>query len=328
MSAERLSKSLAVLEERALLVAGEVERAMRLPLDLPDIEPAARWISTGAGSSEGPARLLAALLRARGRHAEFVPISTFLGEPPRGDVCVVISQCLSPNARVPLSRASAYRHVVLVTTVEDAAASIGNGHETRVIRHGPHEEDGLLLRVVGPAVANALVMRIAAAGGTSQAPTAPVSLGDARARALHAIREVPSGALGRLVGLVGIGEDVTLCDGLRHKLLEGLGRVHPVWDLCGLVHGPFQSFYDREATLVLLEREGQRPDLTDRLKRVLHPERHALVRLRSAAPGPLALLDFDLQLDWLLVEALRAAPRDLLEWPGKGHDAPLYDLGR
>ena len=109
--------------------------------------------------------------------------------------------------------------------------------------------------------------------------------------------------------------------------LEGLGRPCPLWDLCALVHGPLQSFYEREATLVLFEREGTRSDLGARLGRVLDPTRHALVRLRSAVPGPLALVDFDLQLDWLLVEALRGSARDLAEWPGKGRDTALYDLG-
>ncbi len=131
-----------------------------------------------------------------------------------------------------------------------------------------------------------------------------------------------------VVGIVALGADVALAEGLRHKLLEGLGRAHPpVWDLCGLVHGPLQSFYDRPATLLLLERDGQPAELVDRLMRVLRPELHRVVRLRSALSGPLALLDFDLQLDWLVASALRARPRDLAQWPGKGCDAPLYDLG-
>jgi hypothetical protein len=101
-----------------------------------------------------------------------------------------------------------------------------------------------------------------------------------------------------------------------------------VWDLCGLVHGPLQSFYDREATLVLLERDNATArDLTGRLMRVLDPARHHVIRLRSSLPGPYALLDFELQLDWLVVDALQARPRDLVDWPGKGCDAPLYELG-
>jgi hypothetical protein len=216
-----------------------------------------------------------------------------------------------------LAHARAYRHIVLVTSQQEGPPGV------HTVRHGPEDESGLLLRVVGPAAANAVVMRLA------EAMTAEdVDLDGARARAERAIDGINPRALTEIAGLVAVGTDVTLFDGLRHKLLEGLGRVHPVWDLCGLVHGPLQSFYDRRATLVLLEREGAPRDLVTRLEGVLHPERHSLVRLRSSLPGPLPLLDLDLQLDWVLLSALRAAPRDLVDWPGKGRDAALYELGR
>jgi hypothetical protein len=148
----------------------------------------------------------------------------------------------------------------------------------------------------------------------------------AKARALAARGK---GSLHDLAGFVAIGGDVALADGLRNKVLEGLGVAHPpVWDLCALVHGPLQSFYDREATLVLLERDtASAADLVGRLMRVLHPERHRVIRLRSSVPAAYALLDYELQLDWLVLDALQRRPRDLVEWPGKGCDAPLYELG-
>lgn len=300
-------------------VAAEVERAMSAPLALPrEIAAARRWITTGVGASEGPARLLATLLRGAGALAEFAPISAYAGEAPPADVCVVVSQRLSPNARIPLAHAGAYAHTLLVTTVDARLPGV------TVVRHGPPEEDGLFLRVLGPAAATATVLRIAAAVAGEGEPER-VDLGGARARAERAIAHVDPAALFDLVGVLASRGDVALADGLRHKLLEGLGVPHPpVWDVCSLVHGPLQSFYDRDATLVLLEREPS--ELAERLAAVLRP-RHALVRLRSALPGPLALLDFDLQLDHLVVAALRARPRDLEQWPGKGHDAPLYDLG-
>jgi hypothetical protein len=312
-------KSLAMLEERVERVAGEVERAMTAPLGALDVGPSATWITTGAGASEGPARLLAALLRRKGRLADFTPVSAFVGEPPPADVCVVVSQRLSPNARVPLGHAGAYERVLLVTTVASPEPALGKN--VRVIRHGPSDEGGLLLRVVGPAAANAIAIRLAQDGAGSR-----IDLGDAHTRTGRSLTE-SAATLTNIVGIVAVGADVTLCDGLRHKMLEGLGKVCPLWDLCGLVHGPLQAFFDREATLVLLERDTTPPDLVGRLLRVLQPDRHRVVRLRSSMPGPLAVLDFDVQLDWLLLEALRAQPRDLMDWPGKGHDAPLYELG-
>jgi hypothetical protein len=292
MEEERLSRSARLVEERVGSIAQEIERALLVSLDGPNMlrSPAPSWITTGAGASEGPARLLAWLLRSGGRMAEHVPISSFLGEaPPSGDVCAVVSQCLSPNARLPLAHAKSYAEMLLLTTVGDVPDGICT------IRHGPRDEEGLLLRVVGPAVANVIAMRFTG----HEPPPDRSALADARRRAEAATGGLDPRALHDIVGLVAMGPDVALCDGLRHKMLEALGRVHPVWDLCGIVHGPLQSFYDRQATLVTLEREGASSELFERLASVLHPERHRVVRL----------------------------PRDLLEWPGKGRDAPLYELG-
>lgn len=329
-----------MLEKRVGEVAAEVARALSSELAIADdVAKCARWISTGAGASEGPARLFATLLRERGVLAEYVPISSFVTGAPRADACVVVSQRLSPNARVPLARANAYRHMLLVTTV-DATRADARAH---VVSHGPREEDGLLLRVIGPAAANATIIELAGkiapplSNGPSSLPANVAAvLATARDRALAALDEAraPLEALHRVVGIVATGADVALVHGLQHKLLEALGRAAPVWDLCGLVHGPLQSFYDRDATLVACVREG-RPfgeraaarELGARLANVLHADRHRVIRLSSSLPGPLALLDFDLQLDHLVLEALRARPRDLADWPGKGLDAALYDLG-
>jgi hypothetical protein len=339
---QRLSKSVSVVAARVKKVSAEVRKALSTTMDLPSlVRSDARWISTGAGSSEGPARVLATLLRAEGFVADFTPISSFIDSAPPADVCVVVSQRLSPNALVPLARADAYRHVLLVTTVdeEDLERVVPHARSVRLLKHGPREEDGLLLRLIGPAAATAMILRLASHVIENRGAEPPISI-DAQAlevenalatapeRAERAMVGIDPRALFDVVGLVAVGADVALCDGLRHKLLEGLGRAHPpLWDLCQLVHGPLQSFYDRTATLVVLEREPN-PNLMNRLTRVLDPKRHRLVSLRSALPGPLALVDFDHQLDHLVLRALRAQPRDLIEWPGKGRDAPLYDLGK
>jgi hypothetical protein len=317
----------ALLASRVPLAAEEALSAVRTSLDLrKDLLSCRTWITTGTGASEGPARALATLLRQAGVLADFAPISSFAEEPPHADVCVVVSQRLSPNARVPLSRAASFAHTLLVTTVDEAPRGV------RIVKHGPRDEPGLLLRVAGPAAAMATCIQIAhevASFNQRNGLSVPVAPLEGALRSARERASAGSGSLHELAGFVALGGDVALADGLRNKVLEGLGVAHPpVWDLCGLVHGPLQSFYDRQATLVLLERDNRTTrNLTARLMRVLDPARHHVIRLRSSLPGAYALLDFELQLDWLVVDALEARPRDLVDWPGKGCDAPLYELG-
>ena len=62
-----------------------------------------RYVVTGGGLSEGPARVLVALLRGAGRDARFVPQSAFVDwtEPPDEQCALVLfSQGLAPNARL------------------------------------------------------------------------------------------------------------------------------------------------------------------------------------------------------------------------------------
>src|SRR5581483_1105171 len=111
--------------------------------------------------------------------------------------------------------------------------------------------------------------------------------------------------------------------------LEGLCAPEPPsWDVLQVAHGPFQEIFEREITLLALERTGVGADLFDRLARMLVPERHALVRLRSSLPAPLAAIEHHALTCELVHRALRARPRDLAAWPGSGCDAPLYDVGR
>jgi hypothetical protein len=327
---DRSTASVALLASRVPLAAAEALSAIRSPLDLgKDLLSSRTWITTGTGASEGPARVLATLIRQAGVLAEFAPISSFAHEAPRADVCVVVSQRLSPNARVPLSRSASYAHTLLVTTVDGSADA---PNDVRVVKHGPRDEPGLLLRIAGPAAAMATCIQIAHEIASFHArnglATPVVELEGAFASARARVSP-SSGSLHELAGFIALGGDVALAEGLRNKVLEGLGGAHPpVWDLCGLVHGPLQSFYDREVTLVLLERDdATTKDLTARLMRVLDPARHHVIRLRSSLPGAYALLDFEIQLDWLVVDALEKRPRDLVDWPGKGCDAPLYELG-
>ncbi len=339
---EKARASVELLAHRVARVPSELARAT-LPskAELPDVRGAARWVVSGIGASEGPARLLVSQLLGQGLSARFLPVTSFLSkEPPAGDVLVVFSQRLSPNGRIPLGaeHRRRFRHVLLVSSLDPAsdtraAELVESG--VCLLRHGPADEDGLFLRVLGPALAARMSLHIAREVARLQGAPEPAwaaHLGDlpraveaawARAGSLD-----PSWLFGP-TALVASGDDVDLAPALRTKLLEALGAPEPViWDHCGLVHGPLQSFLESRRLLLVLEShtEPTGPFLRERLCRVLHPDLHRVHVLESTLPHPLGLFEHAAGMDALVVEALRARPRDLANWPGKGQDAPIYAL--
>src|SRR6185436_21166887 len=124
-------------------------------------------VATGIGSSAAHARFLAQVLSDRlAVPVRFVAPSALLEPAPAPaavQTLVVISQGLSPNARLLLERRRAWRHVVVMTAAsEDTARRAGDAakadflaelRETGVeIRRFPAGDDEYttLVRVVGP----------------------------------------------------------------------------------------------------------------------------------------------------------------------------------
>lgn len=343
---------LELLASRCRGVASVLAATAATPLpDLPWARAAGlRWLVTGIGASEGPARFLVHLLRAEfGLLARFAPLSSFLPErdAPPADALIIFSQGLSPNARLALERAGAYERALLVTGLEpDAGAPPASpartlaDYQTRgvvVWCHLPPAEDGLLLRVQGPAAATLAAYRLAErlAPEGARRRGGPAALDRALAAAA-AITTTPApwgdGTLepGSPLAFVSAGEDeAALAWGLRWKFLEGLGvHVPPCWDALQIAHGPLQQFFPGPITLLALETPGPSAGLFDRLASLLEPPRHRLIRLPSPVAGPLAFFSFDALCNELLLRSLAPCPRDLSEWPARGRDGALYELGR
>jgi creatinine amidohydrolase len=342
---DNTEKSLAIIRERVTAIDAVLARTLAdWPALAAEIRPLAsrvsHWLVAGAGGSEGPARVMVTLLQGLGARAVFAPMSGFAldGSLVRteGAGLVLFSQGLSPNAQLALARQEAFAAAILYTAVAP-----GDGGEPErlalafqqrgglVLRHGPAEESGLLVRFVGPAAATLLAMATAAELAGHEPPLSELrnalgGLAAARRRTRDAL--VPMREVER-IALVTAGAGQGLAHGLRWKLLEALGLSDPpVWDVLQVAHGPFQQFYHQPMLLFGLEPPGSAA-LFDRLERMLVPSRHRLVRLRAESAAPACWLEHDAMLDELVIAYLEERPRDLIDWPGKGKDALLYRLG-
>lgn len=334
----------ALFEARAGSLPAELGRALADDAPFPRLPRGASVVVTGVGASEGPARYLALLLHRAGRRAVFAPLSAFvLGDTAAlGEVLIVFSQGLSPNARLALRRAPEHAAAILFTSTvaarapaeERACLASFEGRGGRTVVLPPDDESGTLVRLVGPAVALLAAARFAAGEGLAVDPGAFAAVPDlaatAGARAEAALRRFPPLVLHRRLAFVGAGPYLDGAQGLRGKWLEGLGAAEPpLWDVLQVAHGPFHELFEDEATLVTLEHESAPPaerGLFDRLEAMLVPARHAVLRLRAGLPPPLAALDHELLGTALLLRALRERSRDL--GAALGSDAPLYGLGR
>lgn len=297
---------------------------------------------TGLGSSAAHARFLAALLVERaGVPARFVPTGALLSGASAGaerDALVVFSQGLSPNARLALARPRAWRHLVLLTPEDSRAqerrrALAALRSAGVCVWHVPGaDEDGLLLRVVGPAAGFVRAAQLAASLG-AEIRVDPAALADAAARAaaraLTACVALPDETFGQELLLVATGAQAELADHLRLKLLEGLQRpVPPVCEILELTHGPFQAIAERPATLVALTHTGDRAGeaLLSRLESLLDEDRHHLVTFRAEQPGPLAIVEHEVALDVFVLRGIERLGIDPSRWPGRGREGPLYEL--
>jgi hypothetical protein len=294
----------------------------RVEVAAPVAKPA---VVTGVGGSEGPARMMAELLRHRWRaSASFVPLSAFAtgALDAHGAALFVFSQSLSPNARLALSRASRFDQATLFTSAtDDPALTQWTAHGGQIVGLPPASEQGALVRVIGPCVA-----MLAAALHAGAASAADVE------SLVHAIREpgarVPAVDGSRPIAFVTAGGYGELCRTVRNLWLEALCVPEPpMWDVLEVAHGPFQQFFDGEVVLVALEREGEERLLFDRLAQMLVPGRHQLVRLRSSVAPPLAPIDHVAMAAELVCRELGRRPRNLAVWPGRGRDGPVYGIG-
>lgn len=309
-----------LLAARIAALPDVLDETLRIPLPpLDGFARATRWVTTGIGGSEGPARVMAgALRRARGVCASFVPLSRFAcdGDDLAGDALVVFSQGLSPNARIALAH-KGFGQILVITGRDHVDAALA-------LRHPPRDEGELLARVQGPPAATLMGLRVVAALGGASPPEGLVA-------AVRAALAAPPPALdlGRPVALLRCDDEHELAQGLRWKWLEATRRSDvAVYDALGFAHGPLQCCADRGAQVVLLPGDGPREGaLWARVRAVLRETACGVHTLTASLPGAWSFFEHDARWSATLRASLAAAGTvDLLRWPTQGRDGALYDL--
>jgi hypothetical protein len=293
---------------------------------------------TGAGVSAAISRFTAALLRERGMDARHVPMGAFLCHtlevaPQPGDMLVVFSQELCPNARLVLAHRGAFGPCVLVTGAASVVPELEQSDRIHVVRYRAEPESRTLLRLGGPLVAYVAAMQLvqawAGAGLCYNGPMVASACLEAARQARRLMKRAPRGMLGASVTLIANGTYLDLVDNLRLKIVEGLFQpIAPACDGLNFAHGIFQSIYDRRGTLLLAMRHGSAVDaaILDRIEQMVDPKLHLVVPMPSVLPPPLCILEHEAFLNELVLENIRFSRSDQFQWPGKRADAPIYDI--
>jgi creatinine amidohydrolase len=300
-----------------------------------------RFEVSGIGASEGPARLLVALLHELSIHARFAPAVEYMQR--RGDDrtgLIVFSQGLSPNACLTLNQRGNYGGTVLFSAALhhaqgakrerlDALQAAG----ASIWTHPPESEEGSLLRLLGPACALASALHFTVALAQLRNLELPrwapdlVHLPEAVTRALtQPAVELDGDPLAILTASVPSDLGRALAFKWQEALLVSLP---PSFDVLSFAHGPAQSLHRSPGTFVLCKSHGTATDeeLASRLRELLSPERHRLVELTTRLGGPPGWLELHARLDRLLLAEMRSREVDPARWPLQGRDAPLYGLG-
>jgi hypothetical protein len=328
---DRAQASIDRFAERVASVPDALRLAAAVELPTWEGEKPALVVTTGIGASEGPARLLAATLCDGGLRARFVPLMNFALHPPTADLLVVFSQNLSPNARLALTEAHQFKARWLVTSLgfepgastRESLMPVMRARGILPIVVPPAQEDGMLVRMIGPTVASLIALRLALELGAQQLRDVPL---EAAAEAYLAanVREVFDGSP---IALVAAGVSIDSLVAARCKILETLLGPEPsVWDVLQIAHGPLQAFHPRSQTVVVCSVPSA-TGLVDRLRATLVPERHRVIHAASRFDHVLSHFEHTAVIDACLLATLRRTPRNLFDWPAREGDAPLYDLG-
>lgn len=291
-------------------------------------------VLTGIGASEAVTRSLEPWFRHELRiRVTQVPLSAFIADDVRmqGQTLVLLSQELSPNATLALSRVREFQQALLITALPatDPRLDTFRAAGGLVWTLPPPEERDLLVRVEGPMAAAFALVRLGLEGVGRELPAAlqslPQTVEAAQARGFELAQTWPL-ELTR-APLVATGWYAHCLELIGWTWMEAWWtEPPPAFDVLQLAHGPWQQRFDESGPWLGFTRPDDAPGLWPRFEQML-PPRQSLVKIAATLPGPLALFEHLGFTQGLLAGVLLRAPRDLTQWPGKGTDGPLYELG-
>ncbi len=316
------------LEARVRRTPAVLAEVLARPAPPFSLRPGASVLLTGIGTSEAVTRYAEAVYRHALRvRVTQLPLSSFLVDDVKlqGQVLIMVSQELSPNARLALARVDDFDQACLFTSLPASDPRLDDFRAAGglVATLPPAEERGFLVRVMGPP---AEALALARLGGVTGLEAVPGAVEGAVARGFELAKAWPAGHL--RAPLVATGWYVRALELLAWTWMETLWvEPPPTWDALQVAHGPWQQRFEQAGPWVLLERPDDAPGVMERFASMARPTQ-PLVRLPATLPGPLAFFEHLAAVQALAVGLLLREPRDLTLWPGQGTDGPLYELGR
>jgi hypothetical protein len=291
-------------------------------------------VLTGIGASEAVTRSLEPWFRHALRiRVTQVPLSAFISDDVRmqGQTLVLLSQELSPNATLALSRVREFQQALLVTSLSANDPKLAEFRDAGglVWTLPPKEERNLLVRVEGPMAAAFALARLGIEGVGRELPAElrelPGAVQAAQDKGFALAREWPLDL--KRVPMVATGWYAHCLELLAWTWMEAWWtEPPPAFDVLQLAHGPWQQRFHDSGPWLGFTRPDDPPVLWSRLEQML-PARQSLLRVAATLPGPLALFEHLAFVQALLAGVLLRAPKDLTQWPGKCTDGPLYELG-
>jgi hypothetical protein len=121
-----------------------------------------------------------------------------------------------------------------------------------------------------------------------------------------------------------------LCRSESWKWREALWEVPPqAFDALAFAHGPLQALDRSPGTILWFGSNAPaQEDLRERLSQCLEEPRHRLVSIEVRQSGTLGLFEVDAVLTQVVLRLMRQRNLNPNDWPARGRDRALYELGR